>query len=129
MSTDIDILLSDWTEAERTGDRDRLDGVLAGDFVGIGPVGFVLPRDAWLARLGPDLRYDSLDLDEVSVRRFDGAAVVVARQHAVGEARGHPVPGDTRVSFVVVREDDGPRIAGIQYSLMAPPGAPAGAPQ
>ena len=35
MSTDIDTLLSDWTEAERTGDRDRLDGVLADDFVGM----------------------------------------------------------------------------------------------
>jgi hypothetical protein len=98
--------------------------MLADDFVGIGPVGFMLPRDAWLERLGPDLRYDNLDLDDVSIREYDGAAIVVARQHAVGVARGHPVPADTRVSFVVVPGDNGPRIAGIQYSLMAPPGAP-----
>ena len=41
------------------------------------------------------------------------------------EARGNPLPADTRVSFVVVPTADGrPRIAGIQYSFMA---APAGA--
>ena len=126
MSNDIDTLLTAWTDAERTGDGPALDGLLTSDFVGIGPVGFMLPKDAWLARFGPDLRYDSLDLDEVSTRRYGDATLVVARQHAAGEARGNPVPPDTRVSFVVVPGDDGrARIAGIQYSFMAPAGAPS----
>ena len=126
MSNDIDQLLTTWTDAERTGDRPALDGLLTSDFVGIGPVGFMLPKDAWLARFGPDLRYDSLDLDEVSTRRYGDAAVVVARQHAAGQARGNPVPPDTRVSFVVVPGAGGrQQIAGIQYSFMAPAGAPS----
>jgi hypothetical protein len=126
MSNDIDTLLTAWTDAERTGDGAALDGLLTSDFVGIGPVGFMLPKDAWLARFGPDLRYDRLDLDEVSTRRYGDATVGVARQHAAGEARGNPVPPDTRVSFVVVPGDDRrARIAGIQYSFMAPAGAPS----
>jgi hypothetical protein len=126
MSTNIDTLLGRWRDAERGGDRDRLGALLAGDFVGVGPVGFVLDRESWLGRLGPDLRYDRLELDEVSARHYGDTAVVVAHQHAAGEARGDPVPPDTRVSFVVVPGDDGePRIAGIQYSFIAPPPAAA----
>jgi len=120
MSIDIETLLHAWHDAELHGDRDRLDGLLTADFVGIGPVGFMLPKGAWLDRLGPDLRYDRLDLDEVSSRSYGDATLVVARQHASGEARGNPLPNDTRVSFVVVRTGDQLGIAGIQYSFMAP---------
>ena len=79
-----------------------LDTLLTEDFVGIGPVGFMLPKPAWLDRFGPDLHYDRLELDEITSRDYGDASVVVARQHAAGEARGNPVPGDTRVSFVLV---------------------------
>ena len=127
MTTDISDLLARWTDAERTGDRDHLDDLLTEDFVGIGPVGFTLPKPAWLDRFGPDLRYDRLELDEITSRDYGDTTVVVARQHAAGEARGNPVPGDTRVSFVLVPDDgdDRRRIAGIQYSFMAPTGGEA----
>jgi ketosteroid isomerase-like protein len=116
----IDTMLDTWKEAERTGDAEQLAELLTDDFVGIGPVGFVLPKDAWLDRLGPDLRYDRLDLDEISARTNGDTTIVVAHQHAGGVARGNPVPPDTRVSFVVVPDAGQPRIAGIQYSFIAP---------
>ena len=123
MSKDIDTLLEEWSDAERTGDADRLDARLTDDFVGIGPVGFMLPKAAWLSRFGPGLRYDRLELDEVSERTYGDASVVVARQHAAGEAHGNPLPADTRVTFVAVRDDDGGlRIASMQYSFMASSG-------
>ena len=121
MNASITTLLDTWTDAERTGDADRLAPLLTDDFVGSGPVGFMLPKDAWLARLGPDLRYDDLELDEVSARTNGETTIVVAHQHAKGEARGNPVPPDTRVSFVVVPDAGEPRIAGIQYSFIMPP--------
>lgn len=125
MSTTTDDLLYGWKEAERSGDAGRLAAMLTDNFVGIGPVGFMLPKAAWVARLGPELRYDRLDLDEVSERRYDDALVIVARQYAAGEARGNPLPPDTRVTFVAVPDAGGLRIANIQYSFMAPPpGAP-----
>jgi len=122
MSTDIESLLSRWRAAESGSDRAGLDALLVDDFVGIGPVGFMLAKDAWVERLGPDLRYDRLALDEITTRSYGDATVVVARQHAAGEARGNPVPPDTRVSFLVVPAAGADlRIAGIQYSFMAPP--------
>ncbi len=125
--TTVHDLLRKWSDAERTGDRDGLDALLAEDFLGIGPVGFVLPKQAWLDRFGPDLRYERLELDEITARDYGDTTVVVARQHASGEAHGNPVPADTRVSFVVVPNEVGGerRIAGLQYSFMAPSGGEA----
>ena len=124
MTTDIDRILERWTDAERRGDADRMDGLLADDFVGIGPVGFVLDRAAWLGRYGPGLTYDDLHLDEVAVHAHDGATLVVAHQHADGRAGEVPLPPDTRVTFTIVGPgSDDPRIAGMQYSFI---GAPLG---
>jgi ketosteroid isomerase-like protein len=121
MTTDIQELLDGWTESERTGDSRRLGDLLTDDFVGIGPVGFVLPKQAWLSRFAQGLHYDALGLDEVSVRRYGDTAVVIAHQHATGDHQGNPTPPDTRVSFTVVPDDGEMRIAAIQYSFIAPP--------
>lgn len=121
MTTDIDDVLATWTTAERTGDTRTLETLLADDFVGIGPVGFVLDKPGWVGRFEYGLRYEQLDLDEVAVHRHGDTAVVVAHQHAVGEAGGTPVPPDTRVSFTIVTDDDRATIAGMQYSFIGPP--------
>jgi hypothetical protein len=121
MTTNLNELLTMWADYERTGDAAGLDKLLTDDFVGIGPVGFVLDKRAWLGRLGPDLRYERLVLDEVSTRNLGSTAMVVAHQHAVGTARGNPLPPDTRVSFTVVADEDDMRIAGMQYSFIGPP--------
>jgi hypothetical protein len=51
MTASIDVLdlVGRWAEAEQGNDAEALDGLLAGDFVGVGLVGFVLGRDQWLA--------------------------------------------------------------------------------
>jgi hypothetical protein len=65
----IDEFLTTWAQAERTGDAGTTAALLTDDSVGIGPLGFQLPKDAWLGRLASgELRYDELALDEVSVR-------------------------------------------------------------
>jgi len=126
-TADIDDVLSTWTVAERTGEASTLDALLADDFVGIGPVGFVLDKPTWLGRFQHGLRYDQLDLDELAIHRHGNTAIVVAHQHAVGEAGGTPVPPDTRVAFTIVTDDDGDAtIAGMQYSFI---GAAIGGPR
>jgi hypothetical protein len=124
MTTAIEVLLDRWTDAEQTGDADALDALLADDFVGIGPVGFVLDREAWVGRLRGALSYDALALDEVALHGHGSATVVVAHQHAHGQAGDVALPPETRVSFTIIGNDD-PRIASIQYSFIGPPlGAP-----
>jgi ketosteroid isomerase-like protein len=124
MTTDIADVLATWTTAERTGDARALDALLAEDFVGIGPVGFVLDKPTWVERFAHGLRYEQLHLDELEFHRHGGTIVVVAHQYAVGDANGTPVPTDTRVSFTVVTDAGGnSTIAGMQYSFI---GAPLG---
>ena len=122
MNEDLDRLVTTWTDAERRGDGPMLESLLTDDFLGIGPVGFVLPKQIWVSRFEHGLRYDDLDVDELSDRVHGDSAVIVGRQHARGEAQGNPIPEDTRVSFVASRtEPDAPwKIAHIQYSFMAP---------
>src|SRR5690349_1000538 len=117
--------LDDWCAAEAAGDRQRLDELLTDDFAGVGPVGFVLPRDAWLARFAGGLHYEHVELTDVAVRRFGTTDVVVALQQVVGDHAGTPLPPTTRVTLVVADAPTAPRLAHFQAAFMAgTPGAP-----
>jgi len=125
MPTDLQNALASWADAERRGDAEALDALLTDDFVGIGPVGFTLPKSAWLGRFEGGLQYDAVDLDEVTARDYGDAAFVVGHQHATGTFQGQPTPPDTRVGLTFVRDGAAWRIAAIQYSFIdGMPGAP-----
>ena len=124
--SDLDTFLAAWADAERTGDATTSDRLLTDDFVGIGPVGFVLPKQVWLHRHdGGGLRYDELSLDEVSTREYGDCAVTTARWNARGTARGNPIPESTRATLVTVRDGDAWRLATIHFSyIVDAPGGP-----
>ena len=126
MADSISSFLDEWSAAEQAGDTVRLETLLTGDFAGIGPLGFTLPRQAWLARhRSGDLRYDSFDLAEVQTRVYGQAAVVTARTNSPGSYQGHPIPEATRATLVLVSEVGIWRLAAIHMSFIADtPGAP-----
>jgi Domain of unknown function (DUF4440) len=49
----ITALLSEWAAPEASGDTATLKRCLADDFTGVGPLGFTLSRQDWLARPPP----------------------------------------------------------------------------
>lgn len=126
----IESTLTEWADAERRSDAGRTAELLTEDFLGVGPVGFQLSKDAWLQRLSDgQLHYDALVLDEVTIREHPGSAMVVARLDVRGTARGNPLP-TTRSSFHLVRIGDDWRIASIHHSFIAgAPGSPVPAPR
>ncbi|MBO0782290.1 MAG: nuclear transport factor 2 family protein [Ktedonobacteraceae bacterium] len=66
MEQEIIRLADTWTAAELRGDRDFLEKILTDDFVGIGPLGFLLNKQQWLERhRSGDMKYETLDLDEI----------------------------------------------------------------
>jgi ketosteroid isomerase-like protein len=126
MPTSLDSFVAQWTDAERNGDTDQLDILLTGDFLGVGPLGFVLPKNAWLARYARGLAYKSFELEEIQSRLHGDAAVVTARQVARGALGGSPLPFEAvRVTLTAVRPAERWQMAGIHMSFIAgTPGAP-----
>jgi ketosteroid isomerase-like protein len=123
---DITTFLDTWTDAERAGDATTIDRLLTDDFVGVGPLGFQLPKPAWLVRHQTgDLHYDTFSFDEINARVHGDAAVITARHTAKGTFAGHPIPESVRATLVLVRDGGDRQLAGIQFSYIAgTPGAP-----
>lgn len=116
---DIQTFLSQWTSAERSGDKAALSPLLTDDFHGVGPLGFVLPKQAWLDRFAGGLRYDRFDLDETQVQDYGDAAVVTARLDQPGSVNGHPTPSAARATLLVVDRPQGKQLAGISLTFIA----------
>jgi ketosteroid isomerase-like protein len=115
-------VVEEWAGAELRGDASLLDRMLADDFIGIGPLGFMLTKDEWLQRqTSGDLKYNALELSEVKTRVYGDAAVVTARQTQRAEYKGQPVEGSFRITLVLVRQDGGWRLAGLQLSPIQQP--------
>ena len=120
--SDLATFLTTWADAERDSDAATTDRLLTDDFIGIGPVGFQLPKRAWLYRqTSGDLHYDSLGLDEVKIREYGDCAITTARWNARGTAQGHPIPETTRATLVTVKDAGEWRLATIHFSFIADP--------
>lgn len=108
---DVRQLLDEWAAAEVAGDTEVLHRVLADDFHGIGPVGFVLDKAMWLGRFAAGLRNDALSFDEAQVHLHGGSAIVVAVQDQQTHFGDMDTSGRFRVSIAVVREGTAWKVA------------------
>ncbi len=125
-NNEVSKVLADWASAELDGDVARLDELLLDDFVGIGPLGFLLSKQDWLDRYSRGLEYDEYSISDAQVRLYGDTAVVVGRQNQSGNHRGTPLPTDAlRMTLVMLRQRDEWRLAGAHMSFIAgTPGAP-----
>ena len=111
-----------WATAELRGDTTFLESTLADDFIGIGPLGFMLTRQEWLARhTSGDLKYESFNLDEVKVRVYNDAAVLTGRQAQNAAYRGNSIQGQFRTTLVFVQQQGQWRLASLQLSTIGQP--------
>ncbi|SFW82713.1 nuclear transport factor 2 family protein [Amycolatopsis australiensis] len=118
-----------WAAAEERGDTEALAGLAAEGFRLVGPLGFVLDRDQWLARYrSGDLVTERLTWDEVEVRDFGTTAVAIGVHTQVAKHRDNPVDGRFRATHVLVRDDGRWRLAGIHLSPIGGPPPFASAP-
>jgi ketosteroid isomerase-like protein len=116
-------LVRRWTAAEETGDPTALEPVLAVDFVGIGPLGFVLTREQWLARFGNGLENRAFSVAEPDIHDHGAAVVVVGALDQQTTWQGQDNSGRFRVSALAVRADGAWRLASVHIGpLQTPPG-------
>ncbi|HKP99427.1 MAG TPA: nuclear transport factor 2 family protein [Actinomycetes bacterium] len=124
-STEILDLVRRWTEAEQRNDPGLLDEVLADDFHGVGPVGFVLSREQWLARFGNGLENRAFAVEDARVRDFGAAAVVIGVLAQETSFQGGDNSGRFRLTLVAVRPEDRWLVANVHIGLLQPAGAPS----
>jgi ketosteroid isomerase-like protein len=92
-----------WAEAEQHNDAGLLDGLLADDFVGVGPAGFVLDHQQWLQRFGNGLVNSAFAVEDPQVREYGTAAVVVGVLAQQTTFAGRDNSGRFRITLVAVR--------------------------
>ena len=111
-----------WASAELRGDTTLLERILADDYIGIGPLGFMLTKQEWLARHETgDLKYESFNLDEVKVRVYNDAAVLIGRQVQNATYRGNSIPGQFRITLVFVHQQGQWQLVSLQLSSIGQP--------
>jgi ketosteroid isomerase-like protein len=121
-SADILDLVRRWAAAEQHNDGGRLEGLLADDFVGVGPAGFVLDRQRWLQRFENGLVNSAFAVEEPQVREYGTAAVVIAVLAQQTTFAGRDNSGRFRVTLVATRSGDGWRLANAHIGpLQGPP--------
>ena len=122
----IEEFLTEWADAEQAGDTGKLERLLTDGFTAVGPLGFILPKEAWLARhRSGDLVYEAFSVDEVQSRPLGEAAVIIARNNTSGSHQGHPIPQAVRATLILVTGNGSWRLAAIHMSFIAgTPGAP-----
>jgi hypothetical protein len=111
-----------WATAELHGDTTFLKRILADDYIGIGPLGFMLTKQAWLERHQTgDLKYESFSLDEVKARVYNDAAILTGRQVQNGAYRGNSIQAQFRITLVFVQQQGQWQLASLQLSTIGQP--------
>jgi ketosteroid isomerase-like protein len=119
-----------WAAAELRGDAETLGALLDADFVCVGPLGFVLDREQYLAgRRSGDLQQQAFAWEGVRVRVYGEAAVAVGSQVQQTTYQDHDASGRFRVTQVYVRQADRWRMVSLHLSPIAQPPAWAGPPR
>jgi ketosteroid isomerase-like protein len=120
---EVACLAEAWATAELQSDTTFLERLLSDDFVGVGPLGFLLSKQEWLAWLqSGDLKHEALTLDEVKVRVYNDAAIVICRLVQDATYRGTPILAQLRTTQVFVRHQGQWQLAGLhECNLGQPP--------
>jgi hypothetical protein len=122
VTTDIRELRQAFDDAESRADTGALESLLADDFLSIGERGYLLDKRQWIDRHA-EFAYLSLETTELDIRHYDRAAIVRCVQRSRASWRGQEMTLSIRLSQTWVEQDEGWRLAGIQFSSHDGPGS------
>lgn len=94
-------LTQEWLAAEERHDRAALDGIIADDFLGTGPGGNTVSKGDIIPRDGTRAGGLSVSGQDIKVRVFGNAAVVIGRGVAKTQEKG-----ELRFTVVFVKRED-----------------------
>lgn len=114
-----------WIAAEQNGDTAALGTLLADNFVGVGPAGYLLTKDQWIGRFKGGLHNDRITWEDVRVRAFGDIAILIGTQQTQATMKERDVSGMFRVTVIMTKSpaDGNWIIAGVHLSNQAQPNA------
>jgi hypothetical protein len=116
----LEELLRAWCDAEAGGDAAALAALLAGDFRGDGPLGFVLDKDQWLDRhRRGGMTVAALTWTVEDVRVLNDTAVATGTRSQAASHRGQDRGGAVACTLVAVRREGRWRIVNVQLGTRA----------
>ena len=119
---EVEKLAQTWTAAEVRGNITFMEQSFADDFLGVGPLGFLLTKQDWIERhQSGDLQYTSLNLDEMTVRVYQGTVLLVGRLAQQGTYRGNSITAQFRTTLVWISLHDHWQLAGYHVSTIGQP--------
>lgn len=122
-SRQVEEFAREWAAAEQREDVAFLEGALVDDFVGIGPLGFMLTKEQWLGRYAGGLAYESFTLDGIEARLYGEAAVATVPPDAGRGVSGQRRGGTFRATLIFAEQECRWLLAGLHLSPIA--GAPS----
>jgi catechol 2,3-dioxygenase-like lactoylglutathione lyase family enzyme len=117
---DVRTVASRWATAEVDGDVATLDALIAGDFRGIGPLGFVLDKPAWLHRFADGLDNTALSFAELQINPQGSCVIVVGVLDQQATFNDVDSSGQYRISFVLIRRGGRWQIASCHIGPLDP---------
>lgn len=113
-------LSEEWATAERQGDTAFFQRTLTDDLVGVGPLGFMLSKaDAVQRFTSGNLKYESFSWDDVKIRDYGAAAVMIGRQTQKAHYQDKVMEGQFRTTLIWVQQQGEWRLAGFHISPIA----------
>lgn len=109
-----------WAAAEGGGDATFFQRTLTDDFVGVGPLGFMLTKTDSVQRFTPgNLKYESFSWDDVKTRVYGDAAVMIGRQTQKASYQDKVMEGQFRTTLIWVHQQGRWLLAGFHTSPIA----------
>lgn len=113
-----------WAAAELHADVNALDELLDVDFMCVGPLGFMLNKEQYLAsRRSGDLKHQEFEWKDVNVRTYGDAAIAIGAQVQKSTYQGHDASGRFRATQVFARKPDRWVLISLHLSPVAQPPA------
>jgi uncharacterized protein (TIGR02246 family) len=104
-------------QAQIHADAAALDRIYADDFIGIGPSGIVRGKPQVISDFtSGDLKFQSINTEEVQVRVYGNTAVETGRSIMDGHDKGKTVPRENRFTRVWVKQQGRWRLVANHYS-------------
>jgi len=103
--TTIEGLERQWGQAAKKADVEPLQSLLAEDFTLTNPVGQVVPKTIFVAKIKDgSFKIESIEYSDLKVRVYGDAAVVIGRLVLKGNWDGTDVSGDYAITDTFVKQ-------------------------